>query len=71
MLQAFITCIRPILEFLEYCDVWNITHVNRIDLVENMPRNFTKRIPTTSSFSYTERLAPLWPWTFQAMQNKI
>jgi hypothetical protein len=51
------TYIRPILEYNSI--VWNPTYIHLIDLVENVQRNFTKRIPSLSSLPYTERLALL------------
>jgi hypothetical protein len=53
--QAFITYIRPILEYNSL--VWNLTYIHLIDLIENIERNFTKRIPSQSSLQYSERLA--------------
>jgi hypothetical protein len=55
MRQAFITYIRPILEYNSL--VWNLTYIHLIDLIENVQRNFTKRIPSLSSLQYSERLA--------------
>jgi hypothetical protein len=57
MRKAFITYIRPILEYNSI--VWNPTYIHLIDLVENVQRNFTKRIPSLSSLPYSERLALL------------
>jgi hypothetical protein len=57
MRQAFITYIRPILEYNSL--VWNPTYIHLIDLIENVQRTFTKRIPSLSSLQYSERLAIL------------
>jgi hypothetical protein len=59
MRQAFITYIRPILEYNSI--VWNPDHLYLIDLLEGVQRDFTKRIPSisTSSQTYSERLALL------------
>ena len=35
-------------------------HLHLIDLIENVQRNFTKRIPSMSSLPYSERLALLY-----------
>ena len=55
MRKAFITYIRPILEFNTV--IWNPSHKYLIDLIEHVQRRFTKRIPSISSLSYHERLA--------------
>jgi hypothetical protein len=57
MRLAFITYIRPILEYNSI--VWSPNLIHLIDLIENFQRNFTKRIPSLSSLPYTERLALL------------
>jgi hypothetical protein len=57
MRQAFVTYIRPILEYNGI--VWNPRLIHLTDLVENVQRNFSKRIPSLSSLSYPERLALL------------
>jgi hypothetical protein len=57
MKLAFITYIRPVLEYNSI--VWNPNLIHLIDLIENVQRNFTKRIPSISSLSYAERLAIL------------
>ena len=54
--KAFITYIRPI---LEYNSIWNPTQIFLIDLIENVQRNFTKNIPYLSDLSYNDRLAKL------------
>ena len=55
MRLAFITYIRPILEC--NCIIWSPNLIHLIDLIENVQRNFTKRLPSLSSLPYTERLA--------------
>ena len=57
MRLAFISYIRPILEYNGI--IWNPCHIYHIDLIENVQRNFTKRIPSISSLPYSERLALL------------
>ena len=57
MRTAFITYIRPILEYNSL--VWNPCQVHSIDVLENVQRNFSKRIPSLSSLTYLERLALL------------
>jgi hypothetical protein len=57
MRKAFITYIRPILEY--NCLVWNPYQIHSIDLLENVQRNFSKRIPSLSHLTYFERLALL------------
>jgi hypothetical protein len=55
MRQAFVSYIRPILEYSSI--VWNPSFIFRIDLIESVQRNFRKRIPSLSSLPYPERLA--------------
>ena len=55
MRLAFITYIRPILEYNSI--VWNPNFIHLIYLIENVQRNFSKRIPSLSSLPYAERLA--------------
>jgi hypothetical protein len=55
MTLAFITYIRPLLEY--NCIAWNLNFIYRIDLIENVQRIFSKRIPSMSSLLYAERLA--------------
>jgi hypothetical protein len=47
MRLAFITYIHPILEYNSI--VWNLNFIHLIDLIENVQRNFSKRIPSLSS----------------------
>jgi hypothetical protein len=49
--------VRPILEYNSI--IWSPNLIHLIDLIENVQRNFTKRIPSLSSLPYTERLALL------------
>ena len=55
MRKAFITYIRPLLEY-NSC-VWNPHHKEYINLIEKVQRRFTKRIPSLRDLSYAERLA--------------
>ena len=55
--RAFITYIRPLLEY--NCILWNPTDVYLTNLLENVQRKFTKRIPSLSNLSYTDRLTSL------------
>jgi hypothetical protein len=57
MRQAFITYVRPILEYNSI--VWNPGFIYLIDLLEGVQRNFTKRLPSISPQTYLERLASL------------
>jgi ribonuclease P/MRP protein subunit RPP40 len=57
MRKAFITYIRPVLEYNSI--VWNPCLIHLIDLIENVQRSFSKRIPSISSLPYAERLALL------------
>jgi hypothetical protein len=40
-------------------DMWNLSFIFLIDLIENVQRNLSKRIPPLSSLPYSERLALL------------
>jgi hypothetical protein len=55
MRTAFVTYVRPLLEYNSV--VWNPSQKQFIDLIENVQRSFSKRIPSLSLFSYHERLA--------------
>jgi ribonuclease P/MRP protein subunit RPP40 len=57
MRQSFTTYIRPLLEYNSI--VWNPSFIYLIDVIENVQRNFSKRIQSISSLSYLERLAVL------------
>jgi hypothetical protein len=57
MRQAFISYVRPILEYNSI--IWNPTHKYLIDAIEQVQHNFTKRIPAIMSLPYPERLAIL------------
>jgi hypothetical protein len=48
MRQAFITYIRPILEYNSI--IWNPSQKYLIDSIEHVQRNFTKRIPSLSLY---------------------
>jgi hypothetical protein len=53
MRLAFITYIRPLLEYK------NPNYIYLIDLIENVQRKFTKALPSISFLPYSERLASL------------
>ena len=55
--QAFITYVRPILEYAS--NIWNPYTFKHINGIENVQRKFTKRIPSLRHLSYPERLAAL------------
>ena len=55
--KAFITYIRPILEYNSI--IWNPHEIFLIDLIENVQRNFTKNIPYLNHLSYHDRLAKI------------
>jgi hypothetical protein len=55
MRTAFVTYVRPLLEYNSV--VWNPSQKQFIDLIENVQRSFSKRIPSLSLLSYHERLA--------------
>jgi hypothetical protein len=57
MRKAFVTYIRPILEYNS--NVWNPSHKQLIDSIEAVQRRFTKRIPSLTGLSYPERLASI------------
>jgi hypothetical protein len=57
MRKAFITYIRPLLEYDSI--VWNPTKKYLIDKLETVQRRFTKRISPIAHLSYQERLAAL------------
>jgi hypothetical protein len=56
-MRAVFTYIRPLLE----CNsvVWNACHKYLVDSLENVQRNFTKRILASSSYSYYEKFIML------------
>ena len=55
--KAFITYIRPILEFNSI--VWSPTQIFLIDLIENVQRRFSKSVPALSDLPYLSRLTML------------
>jgi hypothetical protein len=55
--KAFITYIRPILEYAS--NVWNPYLLKHINGIERVQRQFTKRIPSLRNLAYSERLAML------------
>ena len=54
MSRAFITYVRPLLEYTS--PVWSPSHLYLINEIENVQRSFTKRLPGLSTLSYSERL---------------
>jgi hypothetical protein len=57
MRRAFTTYVRPILEYNSV--VWNPSLIHQIETLENVQRQFSKRIPQLSALTYLERLALL------------
>jgi hypothetical protein len=57
MRKAFVTYIRPILEY--NCILWSPNLVYLIDLIESVQRKFTKRIPSLSNLPYSSRITSL------------
>ena len=57
MKKAFITYIRPSLEFNS--NIWNPTKIYLIDKLESIQRRFTKSVPSISHLSYLDRLRAL------------
>jgi len=55
--RAYITYIRPLLEYNTI--IWNPSLKKYIDLIENVQRKFTKRIPGLENLAYEERLGRL------------
>jgi hypothetical protein len=55
MRKAFVTYIRPLLEFNSI--IWSPTTKKYIDLIERVQRRFTKRIPCLQAMGYLERLS--------------
>ena len=54
LISMFVTYVRPILEY--NCSVWSPGLVCDIDVIENVQRSFTRRIPGLRFFSYAETL---------------
>jgi len=54
--RAFITYVRPLLEY--NCVAWSphLKHDRPIELIEQVQRRFTKRLRGLSGYSYNERL---------------
>ena len=57
LVRAFITYVRPILEYAS--SVWSPHQVADVRKIESVQRRFTKRLPGLTALSYTERLAVL------------
>jgi len=53
--QAYITNIRPVLEYASI--VWSPHLIMPINYIERVQRHFTKRITELRDFSYNERLS--------------
>jgi len=53
--KTFIRYIRPLLECNS--NIWNPTHKCLVDKLENVQRQFTKRITSISHLTYHERLS--------------
>ena len=56
-LRAFITFVRPILEYAS--QIWNPFIHKSVDDLEHVQRYFTSRIPALKNLSYSDRLALL------------
>ena len=56
-LQAYKVYIRPLLEYDS--PVWSPSQVHLINIIEDVQRSFTRRLPGLSGLSYAERLAKL------------
>ena len=57
MRKSFITYIRPILEYDS--SIWNPSEIYLIDMIENIQREFSRRIPSITDLSYRDRLEKL------------
>jgi len=57
MRKAFITYIRPLLEYAS--SIWSPTQAGLIDKVESVQRQFNKRILALQELSYRDRLSAL------------
>mgnify|MGYP003519709841 FL=1 len=54
LIRSFIVYVRPVLEYASI--VWNPYLIKDINVLENVQKNFTKRILADKTLSYTERL---------------
>ena len=63
--------VRPILEYESV--LWSPHHVYLIDLIENVQRNFTKRLPGLYFMNYSDRLyfCNLEPLEIQRLHNDV
>ncbi len=72
LFRAFVVYVRPM---LEYCsEVWNPSDVHNVNLIENIQRNFTKRIFARTgqfSFTYGARLQSLKAQTLELTRDTI
>ena len=57
MKRPYTTYVRPVLEY--FTQIWSPTLIKYIDLIENVQRSFTRRIPVLKNLSYPECLANL------------
>ena len=57
MRKAFLTHVRPVLEYAS--NVWSLYLIKHISALEKVQKHFTKRIPSLSHLTYPERLAAL------------
>ena len=57
LVRAFITYVRPL---LEYCTpIWSPYSVTMVKRVESVQRAFTKKLPDMNGLTYRERLSVL------------
>ena len=68
-IYAYITYIRPSLEFST--PVWSPSLKKDIDLIENVQRSFTRRIPGLKHLPYHERLAVIGLETLEIRRLKF
>ena len=54
MTRAFITYVRPTLEYAS--TIWSPSRIIQIIFIEGVQRSFTKRLPGLANLSYTERI---------------
>ncbi len=57
MLQAFVTHVRPIIDFGSV--LWNTGYISDLQLLESVQRSWTKKIVGFSDLSYADRLSRL------------
>ena len=54
MTRAFITYVRPTLEYAS--TIWSPSRITQIIFIEGVQRSFTKRLPGLTNLSYSERI---------------